>query len=146
MVQVGEHHRTLMIFCIALTFWLSVLIRAFAWVMILRTEGVLNTTLLSLGMIEEPLRLVRNEIGVLIGMAHYMLPIAMLPMYSSMQRYLANLRQCGARTRRERVADVFLGLSALDQARHYRRGGVGVHFLSRLLHHSAPSSAVAASS
>ena len=47
MVQVGEHHRTVMIFCIALTFWLSVLIRAFAWVMILRTEGVLNTTLLS---------------------------------------------------------------------------------------------------
>ena len=91
MAQVGEHHRTLMIFCIALTFWLSVLIRAFAWVMILRTEGVLNTALLSLGLIDQPLRLVRNEIGVLIGMAHYMLPIAVLPMYSSMQAILANL-------------------------------------------------------
>src|SRR4051794_13563131 len=48
MAQVGEQHRTLMIFCIVLTFWLSVLIRAFAWVMLLRTEGVLNTALFSL--------------------------------------------------------------------------------------------------
>jgi putative spermidine/putrescine transport system permease protein len=84
MVQVGEQHRFLMIFCIVLTFWLSVLIRAFAWVMILRTEGVVNATLLALGLVEQPLRLVRNETGVLIGMTHYMLPVAVLPMYSSM--------------------------------------------------------------
>ena len=101
MAQVGEHHRTLMIFCIVLTFWLSVLIRAFAWVMILRTEGVLNTALLSLGLIDEPVRLVRNEIGVLIGMVHYMLPIAVLPMYSNMQNisrtYVNAARGLGAR-------------------------------------------------
>jgi putative spermidine/putrescine transport system permease protein len=101
MAQVSAHHRSLMIFCIVLTFWLSVLIRAFAWVMILRTEGVLNTALLSLGLIEQPVRLVRNEIGVLIGMAHYMLPIAVLPMYSNMQTisrtYVNAARGLGAR-------------------------------------------------
>jgi putative spermidine/putrescine transport system permease protein len=101
MAQVGEHHRTVMIFCIVLTFWLSVLIRAFAWVMILRTEGVLNTALLSLGVVDQPLRLVRNEIGVLIGMVHYMLPIAVLPLYSSMQAiprtYVNAARGLGAR-------------------------------------------------
>jgi putative spermidine/putrescine transport system permease protein len=101
MAQVGEQHRTVMIFCIALTFWLSVLIRAFAWVMILRTEGALNSALLSLGVIDQPLRLVRNEIGVLIGMVHYMLPIAVLPMYSSMQAipraYVNAARGLGAR-------------------------------------------------
>jgi putative spermidine/putrescine transport system permease protein len=85
MAHVHAQHRALMVACIVLTFWLSVLIRAFAWVMILRTEGVLNSALLSLGLIDQPLRLVRNEIGVLIGMAHYMLPIAVLPIYSNMQ-------------------------------------------------------------
>jgi putative spermidine/putrescine transport system permease protein len=102
MAHVGEHHRTLMIACIVLTFWLSVLIRAFAWVMILRTEGVLNTVLISLGVIEQPVRLVRNELGVLIGMAHYMVPIAALPMYSNMQAisrtYVIAACGLGART------------------------------------------------
>ena len=102
MAHVGEDHRTLMISCIVLTFWLSVLIRAFAWVMILRTEGVLNNVLISLGVIEQPVSLVRNEIGVLIGMAHYMVPIAALPMYSNMQTisrtYVDAARGLGART------------------------------------------------
>jgi putative spermidine/putrescine transport system permease protein len=101
MAQVGERQRILMFFCIVLTFWLSVLIRAFAWVMILRTEGMLNTALLSLGLIEQPVRLVRNEIGVLIGMAHYMLPVAILPIYSNMQTisrtYVNAARGLGAR-------------------------------------------------
>jgi putative spermidine/putrescine transport system permease protein len=102
MAHVGEHHRTLMISCIVLTFWLSVLIRAFAWVMILRTEGVLNTMLILLGVTEQPVSLVRNEIGVLIGMAHYMVPIAALPLYSNMQSisrtYVDAARGLGART------------------------------------------------
>jgi putative spermidine/putrescine transport system permease protein len=85
MAHVGDRHRALMIFCILLTFWLSVLIRAFAWVMLLRAEGVLNSVLIALNLVDQPLRLVRNEIGVLIGMAHYMLPIAVLPIYSNMR-------------------------------------------------------------
>ena len=101
MAHVHEHHRALMISCIVLTFWLSVLIRAFAWVMILRTEGVFNSALLSLGLIAQPVRLVRNEIGVLIGMAHYMLPIAIWPMYSNMRSlspsYIHAARGLGAR-------------------------------------------------
>jgi putative spermidine/putrescine transport system permease protein len=101
MAHVGERHRALMIFCILLTFWLSVLIRAFAWVMLLRAEGVLNTTLVALGIVDQPLRLVRNEIGVLIGMAHYMLPVAVLPLYSNMRtisgRYVDAARGLGAR-------------------------------------------------
>lgn len=101
MAHVGERHRAMMIFCIVLTFWLSVLVRAFAWVMLLRTEGVLNTALMALGLVDEPLRLVRNEIGVLIGMAHYMLPVAVLPMYSNMRtisgRYVDAARGLGAR-------------------------------------------------
>ena len=102
MARVSDQHRTLMMFCIVLTFWLSVLIRAFAWVMLLRSEGLLNSLLLWLGIVDKPLQLVRNETGVLIGMVHYMLPVAILPMYANMRsistRYVDAARSLGARS------------------------------------------------
>jgi putative spermidine/putrescine transport system permease protein len=85
---------------VLLTFWLSVLVRAFAWVMILRPEGPVNGALLALGLVERPVQLVRNEIGVVIGMVHYMLPYAVLPLYANMQgidrRLVAAARGLGA--------------------------------------------------
>ena len=100
MAHVGERHRMAMFFCILLTFWLSVLIRSFAWIMLLRTEGVINTALSSIGLIDQPLRLVRNELGVIIGMTHYMLPIAALTIYANMRtisrRYVDAARSLGA--------------------------------------------------
>jgi putative spermidine/putrescine transport system permease protein len=100
MVHVTEPHRQWMLFCVLLTFWLSVLVRAFAWVMILRPDGPLNATLQATGLVERPLQLVRNEIGVVIGMVHYMLPYAVLPLYANMQgidrRLVAAARGLGA--------------------------------------------------
>jgi putative spermidine/putrescine transport system permease protein len=100
MVHVTEAHRQWMLFCVLLTFWLSVLVRAFAWVMILRSEGPVNAALLGLGLVERPVQLVRNEIGVVIGMVHYMLPYAVLPLYANMQgidrRLVAAARGLGA--------------------------------------------------
>src|SRR5688572_7402682 len=68
MTHVGARHRNYLIFFVALPFWLSVLIRAFAWMMMLGREGPINNVLLYLGAISEPLALTRNEIGVIIGM------------------------------------------------------------------------------
>jgi len=100
MTIVGEGQRTGMMFCVLLSLWLSVLIRAFAWVMLLRNNGVVNEGLMALGIIDQPLRLVRNEIGVLIGMVHFMLPLAVLPIYSNMTgietRLLTAARGLGA--------------------------------------------------
>lgn len=100
MAHVGERHRTTMIACVMVTFWLSVLIRSFAWLVLLRGSGVVNSFLMEIGLIDAPLRLVRNEIGVLIGMAHYMLPVAILPLYSNMRnisgRYVDAARSLGA--------------------------------------------------
>ncbi|WP_420394339.1 ABC transporter permease [Acuticoccus sp.] len=81
---VGPAQRTWMMFCILLTLWLSVLIRAFAWIMLLNNQGLINEGLMALGIITEPMRLVRNEFGVLVGMVHFMLPLAILPIYSNM--------------------------------------------------------------
>lgn len=82
--MVGRTQRTWMMFCVLLTLWLSVLIRAFAWIMLLNNQGLINEGLIALGIIDQPLRMVRNEFGVLIGMVHFMLPLAILPIYSNM--------------------------------------------------------------
>jgi putative spermidine/putrescine transport system permease protein len=94
--------------------WISVLVRAFAWVTLLRRQGLVNNTLMNAGMISEPLPLVWNEFGIIVGMVHYMVPFAVLPMLASMReidpRLLAAARGLGA-TRSEVFRRVFLPLS-----------------------------------
>lgn len=99
MAHVERQQMTMMMFCILLTFWLSVLVRAFAWVMLLRTQGTINEFLQFIGLIDRPLRLARNEIGVVIGMVHFMLPLAILPIYANIRtidtKYVSAARGLG---------------------------------------------------
>ena len=76
--------RSLLMFAILVPFWMSVLVRAFAWVTLLRNEGVINSFLMSFGIISTPLTMTNNEFGVIIGMTHYMTPYAVLPLLASM--------------------------------------------------------------
>jgi putative spermidine/putrescine transport system permease protein len=85
LVHVGPRQRRVMFFFILVPFWLSVLARAFAWIALLRREGLVNAFLLSFGIVDTPLPLVFNELGVVIGMVHYMLPYAVLPLYATMR-------------------------------------------------------------
>ncbi|MDH4654695.1 MULTISPECIES: ABC transporter permease [unclassified Pseudomonas] len=86
--------------CIFIPFWISVLVRAFGWLIALRSNGVLNGGLMGLGLIDSPLQLTRNETGVVIGMLHFMVPYALFPLLSSMrqldQRVLLASRGLGA--------------------------------------------------
>ncbi len=75
----------LLLFFVLLSFWLSVLIRAFAWLTLLQSRGVINTWLMGAGIIDAPLPLIRNEFGVVLGMVHYMIPYAALPLYANMK-------------------------------------------------------------
>ena len=84
-LHVRSRQGELLMFFVLLCFWLSVLIRAFAWLALLQTRGVVNTVLIDLGLIAEPLALVRNEFGIVVGMVHYMIPYAVLPLYANMK-------------------------------------------------------------
>ena len=101
MIHAGERQLRWLTFCVLLPLWISVLVRAFAWVTLLRSNGLINQGLQGLGLISEPLALVRNELGVAIGMIHYMIPFAVLPLYSNMRtidlRLVAAARGLGAR-------------------------------------------------
>ncbi|EPL04155.1 ABC transporter permease [Pseudomonas sp. CF161] len=86
--------------CVFIPFWISVLVRAFGWLIALRSNGVVNDSLMALGLVEHPLQLTRNELGVVIGMLHFMIPYALFPLLSSMrqldQRVLLASRGLGA--------------------------------------------------
>jgi len=98
--QSSPKARSWMTLAVLVPFWMSVLVRTFAWILLLQREGFVNSTLMSLGLISHPLALLRNEVGVLIGMVHYMMPYAVLPMMSAMLaidgRLSAAARSCGA--------------------------------------------------
>ena len=72
--------------CIIIPFWISVLTRAFGWLVILYNRGLVNSWLGALGVISEPLTLVRNEFGVIVGIVHFLVPFAVFPLASSMRQ------------------------------------------------------------
>jgi putative spermidine/putrescine transport system permease protein len=84
-LHVRSRHGEWILFAVLLCFWLSVLIRAFAWLTLLQSRGVVNSALMDLGVLSSPLPLVRNEFGVVLGMVHYMVPYAALPLYANMK-------------------------------------------------------------
>jgi putative spermidine/putrescine transport system permease protein len=113
-LHVRQKHAELLLFFVLLSFWLSVLIRAFAWLTLLQNRGVVNTLLLDWGLIDAPLTLVRNEFGVVLGMVHYMIPFAVLPLYANMKgidpRLVPAARGLGA-TPGEAFLKVYLPMS-----------------------------------
>ncbi|NOD49659.1 MULTISPECIES: ABC transporter permease [Ruegeria] len=74
----------LMVF-VLVPFWTSVLVRTYAWLVLLQRNGIINSSLMSLGIIEEPLQLAHNLTGSIIGMVHIMLPFLVLPLYATMR-------------------------------------------------------------
>lgn len=70
---------------VLLPFWTSILVRTYAWLVLLQRRGLVNTVLMDLGIIDEPLSLIYNFSGVVIGMLHIMLPFMILPLYAAMK-------------------------------------------------------------
>jgi putative spermidine/putrescine transport system permease protein len=76
----------LLLIAVLLPFWSSVLVRTFAWQVILRDTGIINNFLLDVGVVAEPLPLVRTTTGVIIGMTHILLPFMVLPIWAVLRR------------------------------------------------------------
>jgi len=72
--------------CLLLPFWTSILVRTYAWMIVLGRNGLVNQALLATGLVTEPVPLLYNETGVVIGMVHVLLPYAVFPLYAVMRR------------------------------------------------------------
>lgn len=80
---------------VVLPFWTSVLVRAYAWMILLQRGGLINSSLISLGLIDMPITLVNNELGTVIATIHILLPFMVLPLYATMQKIPADLVLAG---------------------------------------------------
>jgi putative spermidine/putrescine transport system permease protein len=100
---------------VLLPFWTSLLVRTAAWVVVLQKEGMVNSLLLKLGLISEPLTLIYNRTGVLVAMTHVLLPFMILPLYSVLKdippQYLRAAHSLGA-TPATAFVRVYLPLAA----------------------------------
>ena len=75
----------LLLLLVLFPIWTSLLVRCYAWLVLLQRRGLINTWLSDMGLIDGPLRLVHNFTGTTIGMVHIMLPFMVLPLYASMR-------------------------------------------------------------
>jgi putative spermidine/putrescine transport system permease protein len=91
LVTAGERWRSHLTLWILLPFWTSFLVRTFAWIVLLGRKGAVNSFLQSLGFTDAPASLIYNLTGVLIGMTHALMPLAILTMVSVMEHIDPNL-------------------------------------------------------
>jgi putative spermidine/putrescine transport system permease protein len=85
LATIPPRRANLLLILVLLPFWTSALVRTTAWIVLLQSEGVVNGTLMHLGLIEAPLALIYNRIGVYIAMTHVLLPFLVLPLYGVMR-------------------------------------------------------------
>jgi ABC-type spermidine/putrescine transport system permease subunit I len=83
--QVGPRLAAFLMMLVLFPVWTSLLVRCYAWLVLLQRRGVINSWLQDVGLIEAPLRLMHNFTGTTIGMLHIMLPFMVLPLYASMR-------------------------------------------------------------
>jgi spermidine/putrescine transport system permease protein len=87
--------RMFWLFLITIPFWTNLLIRTFAILEMLRNEGIVNNTLIDLGVITEPLQILYTDTAVLIGMSYVYLPLMVLPLYAAIERLDFRLVEAG---------------------------------------------------
>jgi putrescine transport system permease protein len=86
MARAPSRWRTILVALVILPFWTSFLIRVYAWIGILRPEGLLSGALIGLGLIEEPLAILNTETAVYIGIVYAYLPFMVLPLYATLEK------------------------------------------------------------
>lgn len=91
----GGRRKAILLILVMLPFWTSYLIRTYAWIIILRDNGVLNSLLQAVGLTHEPIILMNTDVSVILGMTYGFLPFAILPLFVSIDRLDPNLIAAG---------------------------------------------------
>ena len=100
--------RPTLVMLVILPFWTSFLIRVYAWIGILKTEGLLNQLLLNIGIIAEPLTILNTNTAVYIGIVYSYLPFMVLPIYATLEKMDESLLEAAADLGSSRLAAFFL--------------------------------------
>lgn len=110
----SENTQNLLIKMVMIPFLTNSLIRTYGWITLLRKNGIINAGLIGLGIIDNPLNLMYNNLGILIGMVYTLLPFMILPLYSAVSKVDKNLieaaRDLGA-TKKDIFTKIYLPLT-----------------------------------
>jgi putrescine transport system permease protein len=96
MIRAPRRWRFALLMMVILPFWTSFLIRVYAWIGILKKEGLLNLLLAHLGLINEPLTILNTDIAVYIGIVYSYLPFMVLPLYANLEKMDLSLLEAAA--------------------------------------------------
>ena len=92
----GSTWRNVLLMMIVLPFWTSFLLRVYAWIGLLKNNGVINNTLMYFGIIHEPLQLLQTDFAVYIGIVYSYLPFMILPLYANLEKHDNTLLEAAA--------------------------------------------------
>lgn len=93
MARMAPHWQRIALVLVLVPLWTNFLVRTYAWMVLLRTEGVVNTLLLSVGVLTEPLPLLYTPGAVLVGLVYGYVPFMALPIYAAMERVPSSLEE-----------------------------------------------------
>lgn len=85
-LRAPERWKRILLVLTVIPFWTSFLIRTYAWMLLLRSEGVVNSALLYTGVIDEPVKLLYNDFAILVGQVYGELPFMILPIYVALEK------------------------------------------------------------
>lgn len=88
--------RNLLLMLVVLPFWTSFLLRVYAWMGLLRNNGLINNALLSLGLIDAPIQMMQTDFSVYIGIVYSYLPFMILPLYTNLEKHDNTLLEAAA--------------------------------------------------
>lgn len=84
--KTSPKYRSMLLMLIIIPFWTNSLVRTYAWIMILRNEGFINSLLMNLGLIDEPIKMLYNYGAIFLGMTYTLFPFMVLPLYTSIEK------------------------------------------------------------
>jgi putative spermidine/putrescine transport system permease protein len=85
MARLSEGTANILFVLVLIPFWTSILVRTYAWMVLLGRRGMVNDTLIGLGLLDRPMQLLNTRIAVYIAMVHVLLPFMVLPLYSTLR-------------------------------------------------------------
>ncbi|MEO5323365.1 ABC transporter permease [Mesorhizobium sp. CC13] len=91
----SERTRDVWLFLITIPFWTNLLIRTFAVLQVIRNEGIINTALINLGIVDQPIQMLYTDFAIMVGMVYVYLPLMVLPLYASMEKLDFRLVEAG---------------------------------------------------
>ena len=139
MARAPRSIRPLLVMLVILPFWTSFLIRVYAWIGILKPEGLLNQFLIWLGVIADPLIIINTNWAVFIGIVYSYLPFMVLPLYASLEKLDESLLEAAADLGSPPDPHLLADHRAAGASRRRRRRHAGVHPGGRRVRHPRPA-------